>query len=86
MLHNIYCVQVLVNHGHVKKEMLVGKVEKLERFQEGAELLTLGEVAAILRSSEHTLRRWMRDGEGPPAFKVGATWRFDHAALQGWIQ
>lgn len=35
------------------------------------ELLTLEEVAQILKASEHTVRWWRQQGTGPDFFKIG---------------
>ncbi len=43
------------------------------RFPErdSEELLTLSEVAEILRTPENTLRWWRQKGSGPEFFKIG---------------
>lgn len=40
-----------------------------ERHDE--ELLTLEEVAEILKTSENTVRWWRQEGKGPDFFKIG---------------
>lgn len=44
-------------------------------------LLTVPEVAHIVRQHEQTVRRAMRSGEYPGAVKVGREWRISRANL-----
>jgi excisionase family DNA binding protein len=48
--------------------------------------LNLREAAAALAVSEPTLRRWLRDGDGPPHRCVGRTYRFSRQALAEWLR
>ena len=48
-------------------------------------LLTLQEVAELLRVNEATVYRMARDG-GLPAVKVGRQWRFEKKRLSHWLR
>lgn len=48
------------------------------------QILTLREVAALLRISESTTRRLI-DGHGLPALRVGGQIRVDRAQLDAWL-
>lgn len=49
------------------------------------DLLTLREVAQILRIPEATLRYWIHKGTGPANLKIGRHIRYPRAALQRWM-
>ncbi|MGK5084112.1 helix-turn-helix domain-containing protein [Bdellovibrionota bacterium FG-1] len=49
------------------------------------EILTLPEVAELLRIAEKTVYSLAQKAE-LPAFKVGGQWRFSRAAIDSWIQ
>ncbi len=48
------------------------------------EILTLKEVAALLKIGERTVYRLVQEGR-LPGFKVGGAWRFHRARLDNWI-
>lgn len=48
------------------------------------EILTIDEVAAYLKAGKRTVYRLAANGR-IPAFKLGGTWRFRRAELDGWI-
>ena len=48
-------------------------------------ILTLPEVAELLRVAEKTVYSLAQRGE-IPAFKVGGQWRFSRATIQVWIE
>jgi excisionase family DNA binding protein len=48
-------------------------------------LLTVKEVAAMLRVSAQTLYKMLEQGE-IPAVKVGSQWRFDREKIRSWIE
>jgi len=48
-------------------------------------LLTVKEVAALLRVSTQTLYKMLEQGQ-IPAVKVGSQWRFDRDKIQTWIE
>jgi excisionase family DNA binding protein len=50
------------------------------------DLLTLREVAQILRVPEATLRYWIHKGTGPTTLKIGRHIRYPRAALQRWMR
>lgn len=47
-------------------------------------LLTVKEVAALLRVSTQTLYKMLEHGE-IPAVKVGSQWRFDRERIREWL-
>ena len=49
------------------------------------EILTLPEVAQLLKVAEKTVYSMAQKGQ-LPAFKVGGQWRFKHADLDQWIE
>ena len=49
------------------------------------EILTLPEVAELLRIAEKTVYSLAQRGE-IPAFKVGGQWRFKQADINSWIE
>ncbi len=48
-------------------------------------LLTVKEVAAMLRVSAQTLYKMLEQG-GIPAVKVGSQWRFERDKVRAWLQ
>ena len=48
-------------------------------------LLTVKEVAALLRVSTQTLYKMLEQGQ-IPAVKVGSQWRFDGDKVKNWIE
>lgn len=50
-----------------------------------AELMTMEEVTSYLRVTKTTVYRLLRQGK-IPATKVGRQWRFDKAAVDGWLR
>jgi len=48
------------------------------------DILTIPEVAELLRIAEKTVYTLAQRGE-IPAFKVGGQWRFSRGAIQAWI-
>lgn len=48
------------------------------------EILTIKQVAEYLRVTERTIYR-LAAAKKIPAFKVGGTWRFRTADIDGWI-
>jgi excisionase family DNA binding protein len=49
------------------------------------ELLTVDEVAAVLRVPKSTLYQWSYQGEGPPVVRVGRHLRYPGDLLDAWI-
>lgn len=49
------------------------------------QILTIPEIAELLRIAEKTVYSLAQKGE-LPAFKVGGQWRFSRKAIQGWIE
>ena len=48
-------------------------------------LLTVKEVASLLRVSAQTLYKMLEQGD-IPAVKVGSQWRFDREKIKAWIE
>ena len=49
------------------------------------EILTIREVAELLKINEKTAYRLAADGK-IPGFKVGGSWRFDRQEIANWIR
>jgi excisionase family DNA binding protein len=49
------------------------------------EILTIREVAALLKINEKTAYRLVAEGK-IPGFKVGGSWRFDRQEIANWIK
>lgn len=49
------------------------------------EILTIKQVADYLKVTERTIYR-LAGARKIPAFKVGGTWRFSRADIDGWIK
>lgn len=47
-------------------------------------LLTEQDVAGVLGVSLSTLRRWQREGTGPPCVEIGRQVRYRRAAVERW--
>ena len=50
------------------------------------ELLTIGEVADIVRVPIATLRYWRHLGTGPRSFRIGRGVRYWHHEVTTWLQ
>ena len=50
------------------------------------ELLTIGEVADIVRVPVATLRYWRHLGTGPRSFRIGRGVRYWHHEVTTWLQ
>jgi excisionase family DNA binding protein len=50
------------------------------------ELLTITEVADVLRTPVATLRYWRHVGTGPASFRIGRHVLYRRADLEGWIE
>lgn len=50
-----------------------------------SEILTINQVADYLKVTERTIYR-LAAAKKIPAFKVGGTWRFSRADIDGWIK
>jgi excisionase family DNA binding protein len=48
-------------------------------------IMTIGEVADYLKVTERTIYR-LSGAKQIPAFKVGGSWRFSKADIDGWIK
>ena len=49
-------------------------------------LLTLPEVAEMLRTSPDTLRYWRHVGTGPKSFRIGGRVVYKSADVETWIE
>lgn len=52
----------------------------------GDELMTLKEVAALVRVPEATLRYWRHLGTGPHGFRIGRSVRYWHNEVIQWLE
>ena len=50
------------------------------------QVLTIKEVAALLKISERTVYAMAKEGRLPGAVKVGGSWRVLRAKLMGWLE
>jgi excisionase family DNA binding protein len=50
------------------------------------ELLTIDDVAAVLKVPKSTLYQWSYLGEGPPVVRVGRHLRYPSHRLDAWIE
>ena len=48
-------------------------------------LLTEQDAAELLQVDLSTLRRWQREGAGPPCLKIGRQVRYRQVAVQRWL-
>jgi len=48
-------------------------------------LLTEQDAAELLQVPLSTLRRWQREGKGPPCLKIGRQVRYRQVAVQRWL-
>jgi len=48
-------------------------------------LLTEQDAAGLLEVSLVTLRRWHREGTGPPCLEIGRQVRYRRAAVERWL-
>lgn len=48
--------------------------------------MTTKEVAEVLRLRVGTLRRWRREGKGPPTFRIGSRLYCYRAELREWMK
>ena len=55
---------------------------RVKRSDQG--LLTEQDVAGVLEVSLSTLRRWQREGTGPPCLEIGRQVRYRRAAVERW--
>ena len=51
----------------------------------GAQLLSLPEVATYLGMAERTIYVWVQQGK-IPAFKLGSSWRFRRSEIDAWLE
>lgn len=56
-----------------------------ERSRPSAELLNIGEVAAMLNVSARTVRRWDEDGAIAPSVKIRGRRLWNRETLVGWL-
>ncbi len=50
-----------------------------------SEILTVREVASLLKINEKTAYKLAAKGE-IPGFKVGGSWRFERSEIESWIK
>jgi excisionase family DNA binding protein len=53
--------------------------------ESGREVLTIKEVAALLRLSYSTVCRLAKDGKIPSSFRIGIKWRFRREVIERWM-
>jgi excisionase family DNA binding protein len=50
------------------------------------EYLTEAEVAALLKVTRGTIKRWRREGTGPPSLRFGRTVRYRRRDVDAWAE
>jgi predicted DNA-binding transcriptional regulator AlpA len=68
-----------VRHSRPRSTMTTGTIGE----DEG--LLTERDTAGLLEVSLSTLRRWKREGTGPPCLEIGRQVRYRRAAIERWL-
>jgi len=58
---------------------------ELVRLADRVELLTVDEVAQVLKVPKSTLYQWSYQGDGPPVVRVGRHLRYPRDLLNAWI-
>ena len=58
----------------------------LEARHAGDEMLTIAEVAALIRVPVATLRYWRHLGSGPRSFRIGRSVRYWRSEVWAWIE
>jgi predicted DNA-binding transcriptional regulator AlpA len=61
-------------------------VDSTNQRPTGDELLTIAEVAAIVRAPVATLRYWRHLGTGPRSFRVGRGVRYWRTDVTAWLE
>lgn len=61
-------------------------MRKTAAATEPDQMLTLAEVAEILRVEHVTLRTWRFKGIGPTSFKIGSLVRYMKSDLDAWMK
>jgi excisionase family DNA binding protein len=54
--------------------------------QQGDALWTTEELSKRLSISVGTLKRWRREGTGPPFIRLGRQARYDPATVRAWLR
>jgi len=57
----------------------------MPKIPNDGEILTIKQVAEYLKVTDRTIYR-LAAAKKIPAFKVGGTWRFSRAEIDGWIK
>ena len=57
----------------------------IKALREGPEPLTVAELAALLRVTESTVQKWVRNRQ-IPCIRIGVVLRFDGSVLADWIE
>jgi len=60
--------------------------DELDHERHDPEMLTMAEVATLLRIPIATLRYWRHKGEGPRAFRMGRSVRYWRTEVDAWLQ
>ena len=59
--------------------------ERTERIR-STEMLTVGELAALLKVPVATIYRWRSQRDGPPGLRIGRYVRFLREDVDGWLE
>lgn len=64
----------------------IGRDEATDTPHANDELMTMKEVAAIVRVPEATLRYWRYLGTGPRSFRIGRSVRYWRTEVRQWLE
>jgi excisionase family DNA binding protein len=76
--------ELLADRLAVSRPLSVGRVEVTHAAEAGDEVLTLAEVARLLKTSIDAVRSRAEDGE-LPGRRFGKDWRFARMAVLAWL-
>jgi excisionase family DNA binding protein len=73
-----------------RRGYLEGNEERIESDIQNdrpeAELLTVDELARVLRVPKATIYRWRSTGDGPRGYSIGRYVRFRWADIEAWLE
>lgn len=65
--------------------MSIARSESIDTSHEGDELLSLDDVAGMIRVPVATLRYWRHLGTGPHSFRIGRSVRYWRSEVIDWL-
>jgi predicted site-specific integrase-resolvase len=55
-------------------------------MSEREQMMTEAQVAELCQVHVQTVRRWRRDGTGPPSLRLGGRVRYDPTSVREWLR